>query len=98
MGTGGTPSLQSPKTDLIQRDSAHQAPLSFGLNIDGQPHSLNRAQRLSSGACSLARCHYSIFTVKFYGQAERAISNGQLSTLLHLHIRPINVVVFHGPS
>jgi hypothetical protein len=37
-------------------------------------------------------------TVKFYGQAERAISNGQLNVLLRLHIRPINVVVFHGPS
>ena len=35
---------------------------------------------------------------KFYGQAERAISNGQLNVLLRLHIRPINVVVFHGPS
>ena len=35
---------------------------------------------------------------KFYGQAERAISNGKLSPLLNLHIRPINVVVFHGPS
>jgi hypothetical protein len=34
---------------------------------------------------------------KLYGQAERAISNGQLNVLLRLHIRPINVVVFHGP-
>ena len=33
----------------------------------------------------------------FYGQAERAISNGKLNVLLRLHIRPINVVVFHGP-
>jgi hypothetical protein len=41
---------------------------------------------------------YSAFTVKFYGQAERAISNGKLNVLLRLHIRPINVVVFHGPS
>src|SRR6266852_5974449 len=32
---------------------------------------------------------------EFYGQAERAISNGQLSTFLYLHIRPINWV---GPS
>ena len=39
-------------------------------------------------------CIYSTF----YGQAERAISNGQLNVLLRLHIRPINVVVFHGPS
>ena len=35
---------------------------------------------------------------KFYGQAERAISSSQLNVLLRLHICPINVVVFHGPS
>ena len=35
---------------------------------------------------------------KFYGQAERAISNGKLNVLLRLHIRPINVVVYHGPQ
>ena len=35
---------------------------------------------------------------KFYGQAERAISTGKLHALLRLHIQPINVVVFHGPS
>jgi hypothetical protein len=29
-------------------------------------------------------------------QADRAISNGKLHTLLHFHTRPINVVVFHG--
>lgn len=29
-------------------------------------------------------------------QADRAISTGKLSTLLRLHTRPINVVVFHG--
>ena len=40
----------------------------------------------------------SVPTVKFYGQAERAISNGKLNALLRLHIRPIDVVVFHGPS
>ena len=32
------------------------------------------------------------------GQAERTISTGQLSTLLYLHLRPINLVVFEGPS
>ena len=30
-------------------------------------------------------------------QACRAISTGQLSALLRLHLRPIDVVVFHGP-
>ena len=29
-------------------------------------------------------------------QANRAISNGKLHALLHVHTRPINVVVFHG--
>ena len=33
----------------------------------------------------------------FYGQASRPISTGQLSTLLYLHTRPINVVVYNGP-
>ena len=31
---------------------------------------------------------------KFYGQAMGLISSGQLSTLLHLHIHPINLVVY----
>ncbi len=30
-------------------------------------------------------------------QAYRAISTGQLNALLHLHLRPIDVVVYHGP-
>ena len=31
-------------------------------------------------------------------QAYRAISTGQLNTLLRLHLRPIDVVVYHGPQ
>ena len=31
-------------------------------------------------------------------QAYRTISTGQLNTLLCLHLRPIAVVVFHGPQ
>src|SRR6201992_2852825 len=31
-------------------------------------------------------------------QAERAISTGKLNALPRLHTRPIDVVVFHGPS
>ena len=31
-------------------------------------------------------------------QAYRAISTGQLNALLRLHLRPIDVVVFHGPQ
>ena len=32
------------------------------------------------------------------GQAARAISTARLKTLLSLHLRPIDVVVYHGPS
>ena len=32
------------------------------------------------------------------GQADRVVSTGQLNALLRLHLRPINVVVFHGPD
>ncbi len=31
-------------------------------------------------------------------QAYRTISTGQLNALLRLHLRPIDVVVFHGPQ
>ena len=57
------------------------------LNIDGLPPPL---------AFSAKRplCFHS----RFYGQAERAISNGKLHELPRFHIRPIDVVVFHGPS
>ena len=64
--------------------------ISLRLNIDGL--ATNTTYNL------LSALNHSVFTVKFYGQAERAISNGQLNALLHLHIRPIDVVVFHGPS
>jgi hypothetical protein len=104
MGTGGTLSLQSPKR-LIETVS-HNAEtrrakgiavnafvfirMHSWLNIDGLP--------LGCKPRSHANRFYSILTVKFYGQAERAISNGQLNASLRLHIRPIDVVVYHGPS
>ena len=31
-------------------------------------------------------------------QAYRTISTGQLNALLRLHLRPIDVVVYHGPQ
>jgi hypothetical protein len=46
------------------------------------------------GSASNACCARS----KFYGQAEWAISNGQLNVLPHLHIRPIKLVVYQCPS
>ena len=37
---------------------------------------------------------YALLANKFYGQAKGLISTGQLSTLLHLHFQPINLVVY----
>ncbi len=89
MGTGGTPSLQSPKARIETFRKTLKTALRKRFRILTGSHTwIARATRIL----------YSIFTVKFYGQAERAISNGQLNALPHLHIRPIDVVVFHGPS
>ena len=43
-----------------------------------------------SGPCSLS--------VTGSDQAYRTISTGQLSALLRVHLRPIDVVVCHGPQ
>ncbi len=37
---------------------------------------------------------FALLANKFYGQAKGLISTGQLSTLLHLHFQPINLVVY----
>ena len=41
---------------------------------------------------------YYPFSDSEHNQAERAISTGKLNALPRLHTRPIDVVVFHGPS
>ena len=65
-----------------------KACLSFRIDIDG----------LSTiAAWQLVRAKLYAWS-KFYGQAERAISTGQLNALLRFHIRPINQVVYLGPS
>jgi hypothetical protein len=50
--------------------------------------------------CSLFTVDRSLFPRLGDGsnQVERAISTGQLRALLRFHIRPIDVVVFHGSS
>jgi hypothetical protein len=40
------------------------------------------------------RSKFALLVNKFYGQAKGLISSGQLSTLLHLHTHPINLVVY----
>ena len=45
---------------------------------------------------SLLTIRVSVDTENESNQANRTISTGKLHALLHFHIRPINVVVFHG--
>jgi hypothetical protein len=61
------------------------------LNIDGQATFANYI-------CYSRNLDLPCIYSRFYGQAERAISNGQLHKLPCFHFRPIDVVVFHGPS
>ena len=44
------------------------------------------------------RSHDSGTRRKNRGQAARAISTGQLNALRRLHLRPINLVIYEGPS
>ena len=52
------------------------------------PHSTYPLPAARSAAC----------IQQIYGQAERAIRTGKLNALPHLHVQPIDVVVFDGPS
>ena len=47
--------------------------------------------------CMILICRLCLSTTGS-NQANRAISTGQLNALLHLHLQPIDVVVFHGPQ
>ena len=69
MGTGGSSSLQSPKSCSNSFSPAQVLGWAGGGNMDG-PH--------RTGACALARKARRELEEKsaFYGQAERAISTG----------------------
>src|SRR5471030_3300861 len=53
-------------------------------------------ERTASIRYSLLTIRVSMDTENESNQANRTISTGKLHALLHLHTRPINVVVFHG--
>ena len=97
----GPPRYNHPKVTLIPaRHAAVRAdstPNAF-VCIRSRIKNIDGLHKVALPKPRLRGLVYSVFTVKFYGQAERAISNGQLNVLLRLHIRPIDVVVFHGPS
>jgi hypothetical protein len=66
---------------------------------------LLNAMRLLNADDQKRRCQISALRANGYrqmdignesNQVDRAISTGKLNTLLRLHTRPINVVVYHG--
>src|SRR6202042_3711320 len=54
----------------------------------------NKGGRLNGGP---GPCGHSIASTSACNPSPRPISTGRLNTLLCLHLRPINVVVYHGP-
>ena len=80
MGTGVTLSTKSPENFFEISNLGSQIPDKNKSNSDCRWQALTM-QELDALS-------------KFYGQAKGLISSGQLSTLLHLHIHPINLVVY----
>ena len=66
-------------------------PLGYIIN---QHRGLALRRYPTQGQCMLWSC----LSITGSNQAYRAISTGQLNALLRLHLRPIDVVVFHGPQ
>ena len=79
MGTGGSSSLRSPRKLVTTGTAFCSGSLAF---------------EYLTGQLVESSAHRIVCAVEFYGQAERAISNGKLNVLLRLHIRPIKQVVF----
>ena len=78
----------------------------FARAMATKPNKVQRYQRfccpikcICNGlVCFIVRRVICSLTVTGSNQAYRAISTGQLNALLRLHLRPIDVVVYHGPQ
>ena len=84
MGTGVAPALERVGKKLTVQNMILVSRLARAADVFG----FFRAHRVE---CALEK-------KGFNGQASRAISIGQLHTLLRFHLRPINVLVSNGPS
>ena len=101
---GGFSLVWSAGCSVSRSDNAGPAPLHARRSEQINPVPLSR-----QGRCP---CHHTYGVYAFDGpqrsgmnlsvtgsnQAYRAISTGQLNMLPCLHLRPIDVVVFHGPQ
>ncbi len=85
MGSGGSRPPWPPGNSAGARRPAGAAPLAGG-SCSGNAHIVGSAPARPRAGWAL------------YGQASRAISAGQLHASPRFHTRPINLVVFEGPS
>ena len=87
--------------DLLSQGVAPQVPSAltgftsvFGMGTGGSP-SLSPPDKSSS--VGQPRALHSEHVSLIFDPSPRAISTGQLNTLLYLHFRPINLVFYQGP-
>ena len=65
----------------------------FGMRTGGSPQLNHRNGQVSLNTLITA---YQTSVIRLLRKSPRPISIGQLHTLLHFHLRPINLVVFKG--
>jgi hypothetical protein len=61
---------------------------------------LYHAQHYISTYTPRNNTHFALHTTRkgVFGKNQLDISTGKLNTLLYVHTRPINVMVYHGPN
>ena len=101
MGTGGPSSQSTPTYFLVNKKVSKEnfngrSPATFFFTKGcGSFHTLKTEQ---SNRCTLCkRLHFSFLEPAFLRSSPRLISTGQLHTLLHFHLRPINDIVYVVP-
>ena len=94
MGSG---LIASPKATRPAKISWRMESSEWRMDQTSTRYSLFATRVLKQNWC-FRETDFIRFLIPRHNQAERAISTGKLNALPRLHIRPIDVVVFHGPS
>ncbi len=92
MGTGVTPPLSPPKPCLDTKPTTPNKGQQTGLQQVGE--NIYIAKKIQVTKQSLKN---STASTSCNNTSPRSISTGRLNTLRCLHVRPINVVTYHGP-
>ena len=102
MGTGGPSSQSTPTYFLVNKKVSKEnfngrSPATFfftkGCGFFSTPSKPNKV----TAARFASACIFSFLEPAFLRSSPRLISTGQLHTLLHFHLRPINDIVYVVP-